>query len=298
VLLDKAVGNRAKDSSNHLLMQYPCKDGHEAFFVSRYALARLLHRTKGESDVRLAYDLAKRHHNPAFLGWVVEFDFIEQLSECAMPHNKKTMKLHGACDGVNFCWNIQSVTSFDPESPFTEIWSPDQYKRPLKWNQGGYDAVGLVRIGKKIVLRFLQVIRGHTHTIKLRFFSQLALKFADASELLPAGGSASADSCLPPCIHGVEIAVIIPRFQGEEDSWRPVVNIENSGQLGLFNIGNSESKWKYQHEVDSIQFVCFDADAGSGGHGGKARIVQRRSAPFKARRRGTRGRSSSLRRSS
>ena len=98
MLLDEAQGYQAKESYNHLLMRSKESGKTETFFVSRYVLKRLLHESRGSGNIQRAYDLAKRHANPSFLGWVVEFDFVEQLYESSV-HSPKIMNLYDKSDG-------------------------------------------------------------------------------------------------------------------------------------------------------------------------------------------------------
>jgi hypothetical protein len=149
-------------------------------------------------------------------------------------------------------WCISSFASFDPKSPIDKGWLPNQYKRPLKWSQGGYDSVGLVEIGGRKILRFLQVTVGQTHEVKLQLFSELAQKFQVACETDSTEGSS---------IYGVEIFIILPRFEGSQFSAKPTVTVTNSGQLAHFSVGKSETKWTFQHEQDQISFLYFDAAA-------------------------------------
>ena len=248
VLLDEAQGYQAKESSNHLLMRTKESGKTETFFVSRYVLKRLLHESRDRGDIQRAYELAKRHNNPSFLGWVVEFDFVEQLYESSV-HSPKIMNLYDKLDG-DVLWTVSSLTSFDAKSPFENSWLLDQYKIPTLWNQGGYDAVGFVRSGGKRILRFIQVTRGKTHQLKLKYFSELAAAFLKAK-------------LADPSYFGVEIAIVLPRFQGSQFTVETVIEVVNSGQLSHYNVGGSSAKWIYRNEKSQLRFVYFDADGPS-----------------------------------
>jgi hypothetical protein len=149
----------------------------EIFFASRYVLKRLLHESRERGDIQIAYDLAKRHANPSYLGCVVEFDFVELLYDSTV-HSPKIMNFcrDDKLDGYSL-WSVSSFTLFDAKSPLKKPWLLDQYKIPILLNQGGYDAVGFVKAGRKKILRFIQVTRGKTHQLKLRYFSDLAAAF-------------------------------------------------------------------------------------------------------------------------
>jgi len=242
-LLNEGHGIQSSESSSHLLMRYQGTNGPETFFVSRYALKMLLYASKDKSDIQRAFALAKQHNNPAFLGWVVEFDFLKQLSDsCA--NSAKVINLYSNVDG-NIFWKISSVTSFDPHSPFEEPWLLNQFRTPIKWNQGGYDAVGLFKVAGKLVLRFLQVTQGRTHKMKMKFFASLAAKF-------------SAE--YPSKDIGVEIFLILPRFQGSKFMLQSTPKIVKSGLLTRYLVGINGRHWPEQNEELEISTLYFDAD--------------------------------------
>ena len=67
-LVDEKQGYASKESSNHLLMRFKVSKGFQTFFVSRYVLKKVLHKSRDMSDIRRAYELARLQHNPVFLG--------------------------------------------------------------------------------------------------------------------------------------------------------------------------------------------------------------------------------------
>ena len=242
-LMSEGHGIRSSESSNHLLMRYKGTDGPETFFVSRFALKQLLHASRDRSDIRRAYALAKQHNNPAFLGGVVEFDFLEQLADsCAS--RVKFFNLYSNLKGNVLC-RVSSVQSFDPHSPFEEPWLLNQFRRPIKWNQGGYDAVGLFTEGRRMVVRFLQVTRGRTHIMNMIFFATLAAKFS---------------ANYPAEDIGVEIYLILPRFQGSEFVPKTTPKIVNNGLLTRYFVGDNARRWPAQNEELAISVLYFDAD--------------------------------------
>jgi hypothetical protein len=242
-LVNRSHGIRSSDSSNHLLVRYKGTDGPETFFVSRFALKKLLHASRDRSDIRRAYALAKQHNNPAFLGWVVEFDFLEQLADsCAS--RAKIFNLYSNLRG-DVLWRVSSVQSFDPHAPFEEPWLLNQFRRPIKWNQGGYDAVGLFKEGRRMVVRFIQVTRGRTHKINMIFIASLAAKFS---------------ANYPAQDMGVEIYLVLPRFQGSEFVLKTTPKIVNNGLLTRYFVGNNARRWPAQNEELAISFLYFDAD--------------------------------------
>jgi hypothetical protein len=241
-LLNEGHGIQSSESSRHLLMRYQGTTSPETFFASRYALKMLLHASKDRSDIRRAYDLAKRHNDPAFLIWVVEFDFLEQLSDsCANSLSANVFNLYSNVDS-NFFWKVSSIKTFNPNSPFQEPWLLNQFRRPIKWNEGGYDAVALLKVGGKIVLHFMQVTRGITHKIKMKFFASLAAKV-------------SAE--YPTEDIGVEISLILPRFQYSKVDLKSTPKIVNSGLLAKYRVGNKARNWPKQNEELEVSTSVF-----------------------------------------
>ena len=243
-LVDEMQRYASTESSNHLLMRVKVSKGFQTFFVSRYVLKKVLHKSRDISDIQRAYELARRQNNPVFLGWVVEFDFLEKLVESSRG-SSRIMNLYNNVEGQVF-WKVSCATKFNPDLPFKVTWLPNQYRIPQSWCEGGYDAVGLIHIGGKRVLRFIQVTRGKSHKLKLRFFSELAAKFSKAQIL----------------IDGIEIAVVLPRFEDHMQVFETKISIENSGQLSNYNVGSSTNKWLHRKEETQVVFMYFDADEG------------------------------------
>lgn len=125
-------------------------------------------------------------------------------------------------------------------------WLQNQYRIPQSWRQGGYDALGLIHIGGKRVLRLIQATRGISRKLKLRFFSELAPKFSRAQIL----------------IDGIEIAVVLPRFEDYVQIFETEISVMNSGHFLHYNVGSSTNKWLYRKEEDQVIFLYFDADEG------------------------------------
>jgi hypothetical protein len=252
-LLEGARGPQAKETSNHLLMMYRTSSQFQTFVVSQYVLKQLLSKSKDKTDIHSAYYLALVHENPAFLGWVVEFDFIQTLLNSVSPVGGNKLVLYENQQRRNL-WQVTSITSFDPLTPFEEPWDFNQYRRPIKWNQGGYDAVGLVLVAGKRVLRFIRVTQGETHKLKLRFFSELAGMFQNATD---SGTNAGRP------IDGVEICIVLPRFEGRSLSDFPDIEVEDCGQLSHYNVGGSSAKWSCTNEAKQMRSLHFEASCPS-----------------------------------
>ena len=67
-------------------------------------------------------------------------------------------------------WPASVVTNFDPSKMTLEMFEKSPiWLKPLKWNQGGYDAV-YVDIKKNLV-RFVQITRWTEHSFKIEYFA-------------------------------------------------------------------------------------------------------------------------------
>jgi hypothetical protein len=109
-LLEGARGPQAKESLNHLLMMYRAQSQFQTFFVSQYVLKQLLSKSKDKTDILSAYKLALIHENPAFLGWVVEFDFIQTLLNSVSPVGGNALVLYDY-QQRKIVWQVSSITS-------------------------------------------------------------------------------------------------------------------------------------------------------------------------------------------
>jgi hypothetical protein len=131
-------------------------------------------------------------------------------------------------------WPGSSVINFDPEHITMEILNRSPiWLKPVKWNQGGYDAV-YIDTGKNLV-RFVQVTRGKTHSFKIRFFHE----FLSNLDRVPK---------LNFDIKRVDICFLVPK-----------------GNIGDFSISKTTGEgmltkwgWKKGIEVDLIDIYGID----------------------------------------
>ena len=96
-----------------------------------------------------------------------------------------------------------------------------------------------------MVVRFMQVTRGRADKRKMRFFASLAAKF-------------SAE--YPTEDIGVEISLILPRFQGSKYMLKSTLKIVNSGLLTTYRVGDNARHWPEQDEEVEVSALYFDAD--------------------------------------
>ena len=105
---------------------------------------------------------------------------------------------------VQFTQQGQDPIEFDHDDLIdgapVESLIPDEGKtnvcKPTKWNQGGYDAIFVTAgSGKKLALRFGQLTKSTSHSLKLKYFAEVVSFLKNAGYV----------------IESVEIAFIVPR---------------------------------------------------------------------------------------
>lgn len=134
-----------------------------------------------------------RLKNPAFLGWVIEADVMQWCASGAL-----SLIESGNGDRVQFTSKVEEPsTEFDPESlddkklaqsmllPVGET----RARKPSKWYQGGYcryDIIFVKVIGanEEAILRFGQVAKSLTHSLKLQHFAQVVYALVAAGYMI------------------------------------------------------------------------------------------------------------------
>jgi hypothetical protein len=170
-LLRGVVGERSRDSVNHLMMSFPGKGGfRRKFFVSEYVAGTVL-KEGGSEAVKIAYQLGLFLKNPAYRGWVVEQDFVQQLDAAAKSGQSLALKDQNG-SSVSISAN-GGVTTFSPEhlSAVKPLLQSGSWLRPERYNEAGYDLVRLER--ENDTLTFLQVTQSLTHSLKLNAYSNM-----------------------------------------------------------------------------------------------------------------------------
>lgn len=242
-LMAFATGPRSDYSLNHLIMNIQNKDRNELFFVSQCALDLCLQQWNNGTDIKYAYSLARKHKNPAFLGWVVQFDFIDQIRRLSMgSQRRESANKLGVYDmeGVVEEWLVSGVTDFDSTASNLdgEGWQKGHWMLPILWNQAGYDAASLCETDSGCrYLKIVQITRGKAHNLKIGVFANLLRQVGDA---------------LGKEIHGVEIVILMP---AEAD--RPKLNPEGEGLLESVRVGNGLTTWQKGKESDQVIYRCF-----------------------------------------
>ncbi|KAE9339698.1 hypothetical protein PR003_g10890 [Phytophthora rubi] len=107
-------------------------------------------------------------------------------------------------------WTSSDVARFDPDREI-RLDSPHQWLAPIKWNQGGYDAVFYefkdldntecdrsareAGFTMKIFVRIVQVTRSETHSFKVEYFKDLLSRFT---------------ALQPMWLYAVEVCFVVP----------------------------------------------------------------------------------------
>jgi hypothetical protein len=205
VLVAGMGGDRSLTTVNHLCMVNKDRKG---FVVSEFAM-RLIAEKCEQSFIAEATSYAEAYGNPAFDGWVLELDFLLQL---------RLAKKHGLdlCvydDMVQESWSVSSRKHFDKPSDLPQIALADgMWLIPKRWNQGGYDAVQVLSSG----LRFLQVTRGATHSLKLDYFVKLITEVVKQRQ-----------------VTSVDVVFVVPFGKAEE--FTPPTHAQTRGSLSKWN---------------------------------------------------------------
>ena len=112
--------------------------------------------------------------NPVMRGWIFEVFFFQTLS------SNGTIFLVGPMNGPEIVWNAGSElwVPFSPDDPTIASCPFKEWLRPIKYNQGGFDAVYMTEEGevefegehfKTVSVLFVQCTIAVDHTVKLEF---------------------------------------------------------------------------------------------------------------------------------
>ncbi|KAJ3196378.1 hypothetical protein HDU82_001806 [Entophlyctis luteolus] len=170
VYLTGAVGDRSDSVINRLFGCYLNRGSRQTFIVSKYAATLLSIRQGPELILNIAH--ATQHdRNPSMDGWLLELWVFASL-------RKGGLRVYPGIDANPMLWaETDAIESLD----LAEIsLIPDSctWWKPIKWNQGGYDAIVTnKRFGK---ITFIQIASGDVHSFKIQFFYMFLLAFAES----------------------------------------------------------------------------------------------------------------------
>lgn len=174
-LVKGLLGDRSALAVNHLVTTPRRGKG---VFMSHY-IARLLAEDCEYSFIRSATLQGQRNENPSFDGWVLEMDVIHCLRKGLKEKFKKSKKDADGNKTFEQDFDLSYVCS-DPVSFYhledidvASSLKPNKWVFPLKFNQGGYDAVQLKQESDTVwCLRFIQITHASTHPLKLQYMQQ------------------------------------------------------------------------------------------------------------------------------
>jgi hypothetical protein len=166
--IKNTVGARS-DIINRLFGIFKEENKTRTSIISQYAANEIALKS-GTQMVGSLYQALKNEGNLAMEGWMFEMWFFASIK-------KETLKIHDKLNNEEL-WPSCVVSNFDPENPVinhSPIWL-----KPLKWNQGGYDAVYVDK--EKKYVKFVQITKGKEHSFKIQYFYSCLEKFSNLFE--------------------------------------------------------------------------------------------------------------------
>ncbi len=225
------VGDQADQGVNRLFIRYLNEISEpKTAIVSRYA-SILLAEAIGPDLVRHIYDSIRGEMNPAMDGWIFEMFFFAKLKMGGVVLYDSPEQ--GQVPTIQ--WEeARTILRLDPSNPSALTISPASriWMRPVKWNQGGYDAI----FWSNNTVTFVQVTRGTTHSFKLEFFSHVLNAFANS---------------IAPRIEAVDVFFVVPR---DIVSTFRVSNVSGHGLLQRYRTSKG-TRWGNSNEQLHVQIV-------------------------------------------
>jgi hypothetical protein len=242
VLLNGFVG---VTSQHHLMTRYKKDKSFRLFLASKYVASCLL-STCEASVYRMAYNMAAQNGFPAFLDWVVEFDFISQMKSHANKNGLRQFEFVGVdqgTDSVTSVWDVPDLIDFDPDDDFDKAAMPvGTWLKPVKWNQEGYDLTGLFcddSDNTQLYLRFVQITNAIEHIANMQHFKRLTDKVERKFEK----------------VVEVEIVLVSPvAFRGRSPT---KITVKNDGALSTTRVRSAGFNWTPERVQSSIQQLFF-----------------------------------------
>lgn len=178
LLLAGLSGNKCQGAVGHLTM---VNSEGKTFLVSRYVMRTLAETADIELEfLNKARDYARQYRNPAFEGWVVEFDFLFRVRQAARDadilglivqngEEQDMLPVTSLTCGVDPT-DAQKMQHLDTTS--------GSWFFPKLWNQGGYDAVYIT----SETVHFVQITRSDKHSLKLRYMRQFLINLPNSKD--------------------------------------------------------------------------------------------------------------------
>ncbi|KAJ3291398.1 hypothetical protein HDU76_007291 [Blyttiomyces sp. JEL0837] len=159
-------GDLANGVINRLFSRVVIKGVGKTGIISQYAASALAVQG-GPSLVQNISNALQEMSNPWMNGWFLEMWFFANLQHGGL-------KLYVRPEDLNpIAWPQSTVNIFNPDD-LSAGFCMDTWLKPIKWNQGGYDAVFVD--SKCGLVRFVQVTSKESHSLKLEYFHSLLSK--------------------------------------------------------------------------------------------------------------------------
>jgi hypothetical protein len=158
--------------------------------MSRY-VARRLAGYCGYELIKNATAHSLQYGNPSFDGWVLEMDFIHTVLNGLNDRFRKVSKIENAensletdFDNTSYVCGSSAYFCDVKDINISDLGTALRHRKwyfPLKFNQGGYDAVLLLEEEDKTwCLHFFQVNGAETRDLKLQYMNTFCQKFKNA----------------------------------------------------------------------------------------------------------------------
>ena len=175
-LFTSASGEAAVNAVNHLRGVTICGDNRSErhFFISQHVATALANKCDNKRKFLAdGYRLADAAGNPAFGGWIFEFDVDYQLSEASKVKESITVQVRqtGAAKKTEV-WRVSEYVTFDAVTELipklAALAQPDVlWAKPTSWCQKAYDFLAFKKEGATIHMQVVNATRAEMHTVLL-----------------------------------------------------------------------------------------------------------------------------------
>ena len=200
-LFDEVGGNELRDSVNHLRGATVTRGerGREKtsyFFISKRAVKELAEKCADKRAFFVkSYQKADETGNPAYRGWVFEFDVDYQLQLArGQPTKKIALQIR---DGEKEEWSVSRyVGGADTKDAMESLRGEEVlWVKATAWNQASYDFLRFWRPEGKLQMAAVNVTCARSHDVRLDVVKKLATSLGDVGPvdairfefLVPAG---------------------------------------------------------------------------------------------------------------
>jgi hypothetical protein len=210
---------------------------------------QLIVEKAGTSAISTLYAHAAKIGNGAFLGWVLEADYFSRCENNILHlvrPNGTSFKVPCPNRPVEFdVAALELLASFQNKADLKEYFAKlvpttdlPTVGKPKSWNQGGYDVVRIQKVpdrDNELDLLFGQITKSWSHSLKLKYFEELANFFKTAGYI----------------IRSIEIGFIVPSEQADSFAV-PYSGVTSSGRLIHHTVYGTTTKWAQAKEHDQI----------------------------------------------